>query len=184
MVDTAFGGDSFLMAGGAMAHHGELRLAFVGVVAFLGAVAGDLLWFEVGRRFGRAFIQKRPKLAEHTARIQRGVDRFGAWFVFGFRFIYGIRTATPVLLGASGYPLRKFFWLNALGGLVWTVVFAAIGWGLGSGLTTLLGRHGRLEEVLAAAVLLTVVLWAVWAVVTKRRRRAAVAGGRERLKQV
>jgi membrane protein DedA with SNARE-associated domain len=170
-VGTFFEGETIVLAAGALAHRGLLSWPLVTLAAFVGSVLGDQLWFFVGRRYGRAFIDKRPPLRVHMQRVEGWLARYGAWFVLGFRFVYGVRTVSPIVLGASGYAVLRFVPLNLAGALVWALAFVATGFGLGAGLHALLGRVTRLEEVLGCALLISLVLW--W--LRTRRTRAARA---------
>lgn len=158
-LGTFFEGETVLLVAGAMAHRGLLSLPLVMFAAFVGSVAGDQLWFLLGRRYGRTFIAKRPRLAAHAGRVESGLKRYGTPFVLGFRFLYGLRTVTPVLLGASAYPVQRFMILNVVGAAVWALVFGLLGFTVGTGLSHLLGRGTRVEEAVAVALVLALVLW-------------------------
>lgn len=173
LVGTFLEGETVLLLGGAMAHHGLLSLPGVMLAAFAGSVAGDQLWFHVGKRLGRAAIERRPRWQRHVVRVERWLARFGTAFVLGFRFIYGVRTVSPLLLGASGYSQRRFSWLNVVGAALWATSFAALGWGLGAGLRRALGRNARWEELGALALVLAVAAAVAHRVVWTRRSRNA-----------
>jgi membrane protein DedA with SNARE-associated domain len=172
---TFFEGEAILIAGGALAHRGLLSLPLVMLAAFVGSVAGDQVWFQAGRRFGRPFIERRPRWKTRATRAEVWVARYGALFVFGFRFIYGIRTITPLFLGASAYSMKHFALLNVLGGAAWAVVFGGAGWALGASMETLLQRTTRLEELVGAVVVVAFGMWLVSRMV--QRRRTARGGG-------
>ncbi|HLV68587.1 MAG TPA: DedA family protein [Polyangiaceae bacterium] len=158
-VGTFLEGEIVLIAGGALAHRGLLSLPFVVLAAFLGSVAGDQLWFYVGKRAGRSFVTRRPRLREHAHKAERRLARRGTAFVFGFRFLYGLRTVTPVVLGATGYPALRFLLLNTGGAALWSVLFGGLGFALGASLEALLRRAVRVEELLAAALVVGLLLW-------------------------
>jgi membrane protein DedA with SNARE-associated domain len=52
-----------LVGAGALAGTGELDLGVVLLVSTLGAVAGDLVWYEAGRRRGGAVLETLCRLA-------------------------------------------------------------------------------------------------------------------------
>lgn len=131
-LGTVLEGETVLIAGGAAAQHGLLQLPLVIIVGFVGAFVGDQVWFRVGGRVGKPLIETRPRLAEKAAKATRALERWGAVFVLGFRFVYGIRTVSPLLLGAASYPARRFALLNALGAALWAVTFGYVGFGAGA----------------------------------------------------
>jgi membrane protein DedA with SNARE-associated domain len=173
-VGTLFEGEAVLIAGGALAHRGLLSLPLVIAASFIGSVGGDQLWFQVGRRWGRRLFERGGRIQMRAERVRAWLGRRGALFVFSFRFIYGMRTATPIALGASNYPPWRFALLNVLGGAVWAVVFGAAGWALGASLASVLQRATRVEEVLAASLGLTLAIWLAAKAIRRRqaRRRA------------
>ncbi len=46
-------------------------------------------------------------------------------FILAFRFIYGMRTVSPVIIGLSSVSARRFVVLNAVAAIVWGVVISA-----------------------------------------------------------
>ena len=172
VLGTFFEGETVVLLGGAMAHRGLLTLPGVVLAAFAGSVAGDQLWFLAGKRWGLAAVERRPRWRVRVARMQRWLADYGTTFVVGFRFIYGIRTVSPLLLGASGYSQRRFAWLNAVGAAVWAASFAALGWGVGEGLRRTFGRDARWEEMGIIVLGLAAVVAIVHRVATKPTARS------------
>lgn len=160
-LGTFLEGETILIAAGAMAHKGLLSQPLVIGVALLGAYCGDLLWYFIGRKYGYPFIQKRPKLLSRLAATQKLLDRYGILFVLSFRFIYGIRTVAPVLLGIVKYPFKRYAALNGLSAIVWSITFSYIGWGLGFGFRQIVDRHPRIEEIILIALITGFLLWLV-----------------------
>lgn len=174
-LGTFFEGETILIAAGAMAHRGLLSLWWVIGAAFVGSLAGDQLWFLLGRRYGQPFIEKRPKVQQRTALVEGWLRRYGTLFVLGFRFLYGLRSVTPVLLGASRYAPSRFLGLNAVGAALWAVSFGYLGYGVGASLTALLDRHGRVEELLLAGAGVSAVVALLSLRARRKRQRAAAA---------
>nr|PZN22783.1 MAG: hypothetical protein DIU78_15090 [Pseudomonadota bacterium] len=171
-VGTFLEGEVVLIAGGALAHRGLLSLPVVVLAAFVGSVTGDQLWFHVGRRAGRSFVTRRPRLREPARRAEARLARRGTAFVLGFRFLYGLRTVTPIILGATGYSTTRFLVLNVVSAAVWATIFGTLGFALGASLESLLRRAVRVEELLAAAVVVGLLLW----MATRARRHRSGAG--------
>jgi len=168
VVGTFFEGEAILIAGGALAHRGLLSLPLVMVAAFVGSVLGDQLWFQLGRRFGRPLLERRPAWKSRADAVEAQVERYGSAFVIGFRFIYGVRAITPALLGISRYSVAWFTFLNLVGAAVWAAAVGGIGYGLGAALASVLQRAVRVEESLVAGAALTVVGWLIWRVIRRR----------------
>jgi membrane protein DedA with SNARE-associated domain len=167
-IGTFFEGETIVVAAGAMAHKGLLTFKDVALAAFIGSTLGDTTWFMAGRYFGRPMLDKNEKWRKRSQKIQQFSDRFGIFFVLIFRFIYGIRTVTPAVLGATHYPVARYMILNAISAAIWAVAFTSIGWGLGEGIKQVLSRRGHIYELVLAAILLSAVLWIAWIFLKKK----------------
>ncbi len=167
-VGAFFEGEAVLVAAGALAHKGLLSLPAVMLAAFSGSVAGDQLWFQLGRHYGRPLLERRPAWSARAEQVNQRLARYGSVFVFGFRFIYGVRTITPALLGMSGYSASRFAWLNLSGALVWAVAVGGAGWALGAALAGLLQRAAHVEELIAAALAVALLAWGGWRLYRRR----------------
>lgn len=152
-LGTAVEGEGVLIAGGILARHGALSLPLVVLAAFAGSLGATQGWFAFGRRSGARLLESRPRWRDRAETVRGAVERRGALFVVGYRFVIGTRTLTPAVLGASGYPRRRFLVLDAVGAALWSVVVGLAGWSLGSAVVLLLRRAARLEELLALSVL-------------------------------
>jgi membrane protein DedA with SNARE-associated domain len=170
---TVLEGEAVLVAAGAMAHQGLLALPWVIAAAGVGGLVGDQMWFLLGRRYGTPFLQKRPKLQERASVVQTWLDKYGTLFLIGFRFMYGLRSVTPVLLGATNFPVRRFALFNVIGAVLWSVSFGLIGYSLGAGFKALFARHGHAHEHMLAGVVVALVI--ALFVFLRMRRRARLA---------
>ncbi|GAA2327035.1 DedA family protein [Dactylosporangium salmoneum] len=100
--------------------------------ASVGAIVGDSIGYLIGRRGGRALLERFgrrfPKHfgPEHLAKAERAFQRWGVWAVFFGRFIALLRILAGPLAGALRVPYAKFLAANALGGITWSfgTVFA------------------------------------------------------------
>lgn len=162
-------GESVLILGGALAHRGLLSLPLVMLTAFLSAFSGDQFWFQMGRRYGRPLLVRHPKWLARIGAAQARLQRYGDLFVFGFRFIYGIRTVTPALLGMSDYPRARFVWLNFAGVAVWSVAISWAGWALGAAFQQVMERAVHVQKLVGAGLGAALVVWLAVALVRRRR---------------
>ncbi|NUP04884.1 MAG: DedA family protein [Polyangiaceae bacterium] len=157
-VGTFFEGETMLIIAAALAHRGLLSLPLVMLSAGAGSLAGDQLWFVVGRRGGRSFLERRAEWAARATRMRAWLTHYGSAFVLGFRFLYGFRTVTPLMLGATGYHWKRFAVLNGIGAVLWSVAFSGLGWALGASLSQALGRASQVEEIALASLVVGVLL--------------------------
>jgi membrane protein DedA with SNARE-associated domain len=167
ILGTFLEGEAALVIGAAMAHRGLLSFPLVCLSALGGSFASDQLWFALGKHAGAPFLEKRPALARHVAVVERWIKRWGTLYVLSFRFLYGLRTVSPVVLGVTRYPAGRYVALNFVGGAVWALAFGAGGYGLGAVIAKLVGHVSRLQEAIAGALGLAVALW----LIARRRER-------------
>lgn len=110
ILGTFFEAETILAMAGFAAHQGYLKLEWVILSGFLGTLCGDQLYFYIGRRKGTAFLEKRPYWKSRSQLIFDLLKRHQLLLILGFRFVYGLRTATPFVIGASGrYIAPSFF---------------------------------------------------------------------------
>jgi membrane protein DedA with SNARE-associated domain len=162
-------GETALLAGAALSRSGTLFLPWVVATAVAGAIFGDNIGFLIGRRGGRALLERfGSKLGLTPARLvefDRFFDKHGAKTVFIARFVTGLRVFGALLAGASDLPWGRFLLYNATGAVAWATTFGAVGYFLAYSWETLeewIGRSGL-------ALLAVVAIIAVVAVLRRRR---------------
>jgi membrane protein DedA with SNARE-associated domain len=180
VVGTFLEGETILVLAGLAAHRGYLSLPAVIAAGFLGTFLGDQLYFALGRRRGQAFLAKRPTWQPRIERARNFLTRHAVVFIFGFRFLYGLRTVSPFVIGMSHVPARRYLVLNTLGGTVWSVAVALLGYGLGEGAELLLGRVRRFEVWIFLAVAVAgATVWSIYLLRLRRASRREPPGGQE-----
>lgn len=165
-------GEVVLLAAGFAAHQGLLGFREVVAVAIVAACAGDQTFYWVGRVWGPAILERAPRLAAQFARVAALLHRYAGGAVVLMRFLYGLRIAGPILIGASKLPSSRFFVFNVLGALLWAPLIASLGWTFGEALQRVEGRLQHIE--LALVGLLAIVAaggWAAGRIAAIRRRR-------------
>ena len=158
-----------MIAAGFAAHQGYMKLWLVMLAAFAGSLAGDQVYFFIGRLKGKPFLEKRPVWRAKAMRVSRLVDRHSTWIMLLFRFMYGFRTVTPLVIGASRISVYRFLALNAAGALIWVVAFSCIGFLFGAAAENIFREARKIEGWLALAILGAGAL--VWAIYFLRRKR-------------
>lgn len=151
-------GETSVLAGGLFAHEGMLSLPGVLIAAATGSFVADQAFFAAGRRFRDHRWVRRAQDKPAFARALDTLERHPIGFIFAFRFLYGLRTVSPIAIGTSHVPTRTFLWINALAASIWAALFTGLGYVFGTGIAELLGRyrpHGRqwLWVALAAVIL-------------------------------
>ncbi|GAA2488971.1 DedA family protein [Streptomyces longisporus] len=163
-------GETAVIVGGVLARRGNVELVWLTLAVVLAAIAGDSVGYEIGRRAGPPLLSRGP-LRRRAGRVEKARDlirRRGPAAVFVGRFVALFRSLVPALAGASNMPYRRFLLYNALGGLVWGVGNALLGYAAGAAYEraeTLVGRTVALA--FAAIVVVALVVWRI-----RRHRRS------------
>jgi membrane protein DedA with SNARE-associated domain len=173
-VGSVLEGETMLVIAGFAAHRGYLDLPWVMLVALAGAMAGDQAWFFLGRGRGRALIAARPRWQQRAVRVQVLLERHPLPVLLGFRFAYGLRIITPLMIGMSGYSPARFFFFNATGAVLWSVIVAGAGYLFGEGLQLILRNVRHYERWVM--LLLVVAGACAWSWHLWRSRRNGRAG--------
>lgn len=152
-VGTFLEGEMVLALAGAAAAHGYLSFPTILAVAACGAFLGDQLCFFVGRRYGQRILARFPRLAARVPRVQALLRRWDAPAVILLRFLYGLRTAGPIIIGTCGISPWRLAVFNFIGVLLWTPVVGGIGYAAGYALHEWLGRlkHAQLGLLVLVA---------------------------------
>jgi len=158
-------GETFAILGGLFARRGLLSLPLVMLVLTVGSFTADQIWFYLGRHFREHPRVKRMLAGEKARQALAMLERRPIPFLFSFRFIWGIRTVSPIIIGTSNVSARLYLLLNALAAVSWALIFSTIGYALGRVAEQLLGSLARFEHVMLVAVLplLLLALLGAWA---------------------
>lgn len=149
-----------LVAAGVAAAVGDLSVAAVLAVGFAAALAGDVVAFEAGRRWGARVVARLPARAHGAAaRVQAALSRhLGEALVLG-RFSAVVRHLAAPVAGSSGVPRRRFLGWAAAGTGLWALRASATGFLAATGLAG--GASGPLALV-AVAVAASALLAPRW----------------------
>ena len=128
------------------------------VTAIAGAILGDNLGFLIGRRGGRALVERfGPRIGltrDRLLQFDRFFDRHGAKTVFIARFVTGLRVFGALLAGTSGLSWGRFLLYNSTGAIAWATTFGGVGYLLAYSWQTLELWIGRSGLVLLAAIVI------------------------------
>ena len=169
LVGTFLEGETILVLAGLAAHRGYMHLDWVIAAAFAGSLCGDQLFFFLGRRHSETFLKRRPLWKSRVDRVKRLLDRFRTPLILVFRFLYGLRTVTPFVIGMSSVRFTRFLFLNAIGAFVWAVAFGTGGYLFGDALDLMIGNIKRYEIKLFGLIAVAgVIMWLVYFLRQKR----------------
>jgi len=161
--------ETVLAAAGYLVWSGRLHLFPVLIVGLASAVAGDNVGYWLGRRYGRAMVERYAHWLLKPGRVvvaESFVRRYGALAVCVARFVGGFRFLAGPLAGAVGLPFRSFLSGNLVGALLFVPYAVGIGYAIGYGLGPYmaevqrsLGGIGHIVLLLAIIVVVVLVAW-------------------------
>jgi membrane protein DedA with SNARE-associated domain len=121
-------GEVALLTAGFLCRHGMMSLRFVMLFAFLGTLITEQCMFFVGRNYGVKLLKKYPKLSKKTHNVIEFLKKYNSAFIFGSRFVYGIRNISPLVIGMAEIPPLRFSTLNMPAAFIWSVLVAGAGY--------------------------------------------------------
>lgn len=170
-------GESLVIISGMLTAAGLFELPTLIAVVSAGAVVGDSIGYEMGRRLGRPWLLRRGRRLGLSQDRLEAVDAFfarhGGKAVLIGRFIGFLRALTPFVAGSSRMPYLRFLAYNVTGGVLWSVACVLVGYFAGTAWPIAERWVGRVGLVLGLAVVGGAALWL-------RRRRSARAPRRRR----
>lgn len=131
-----------LVVAGALAADGQLAAAGVLAVALAACLFGDLAWYAAGRRYGGGVMRLlcRVSLSPDSC-VQRSELQFQRWragVLLVAKFVPGLATVAPPLVGAMGLRLPVFLLFDGIGSLLWAGLAVALGYAFAAQIDDLL----------------------------------------------
>jgi len=164
-------GETALIAGAVLAHQGQLDIVILIAVVAAAAIVGDNVGYLIGRRGGRALLERSGPFERHRRAVLRKgepfFERHGPKAVFLGRWVAGLRIAAAWLAGINRMRWTTFLVWNAAGGIAWAVSVGLVGYFVGAAAEKLIRDVG-----FVAVALVVVAALVVAALVVIRRRRA------------
>ena len=151
-LGAAFEGQTAVVAGGFLAHLKLMSVWTVGASAFAGSGLIDQALFLAGRRFRSHDFVVRTSQTKAFAQALGFIERYPVSYVIAFRFLFGLRLASPIAIGVSQMPALRFAFLNLLSAAIWAGTFTAIGFWFGQTFEAWFGRLKGLEHGLGVAL--------------------------------
>lgn len=171
-VGAGVEGETAVATGGLLAHQHLLPLGGVVAAGALGSFLADQLFFHMGRSYRDHPRVQRLRASPLFARALQLIERHPTGFVFAFRFLYGMRTISPMAIGTTAIPFARFAALNAAAAILWSILITAAGYAFGHGIELAFGRLRHVEHLaLAVAGLAALLLALAWIIRRRVRTR-------------
>src|SRR4051812_30113332 len=172
-------GETALVTAAALAGGGKLNIVGVFLAATFGSVTGGVTGYWVGQRGGQAIVIRFGRALrldeQRLERARKFFEEHGASALIVGRFIAVVRSFLGIFAGVAAMPERRFTIYNALGGLIWSLTFSAVGYLFGKNIPAIMRDLGRVSLVLALVLALVILLVVSWRWFSANRSRIVAA---------
>jgi membrane protein DedA with SNARE-associated domain len=137
----SFGGGFLALAvASVLSYAGELNIYITMVVAGVSNFLGDQTLFMLAR-YNKAYAKDMMK--KYGRKVAYGhvmMRRYGSIAIFIQKYVYGIKTLIPLIIGLTKYDTKRFLVHNFFATIVWTIVVSAVSYSLGEVILNLSGE--------------------------------------------
>jgi membrane protein DedA with SNARE-associated domain len=166
--------------GGIAAHEGELQLDRVILAITFGGWGATALLYALGRLKWEWIRRRWPRTRATGTIALRVVGRNPVTASFLVRMAFGLRIVLPLACGAARVPIAIYLPASLLGSALWSTIFTLLGYAAGEAAVQVVGKLGRVGEIVGAVIMTALVFAFVWwrrkrIARKERRRRARVA---------
>ena len=172
-------GEFTVIVGGVIAGQGEISIVPLIGLTWACCIAGDTVSFFVGRRLGRAFLERHgPKVKithERLEQVDGYFDRHGGKTILIGRFIGLVRAVAPFVAGASGLRYRRFIPYSVIGTGLWATAYLLLGYVFYRSFDRVAAVAGRATLVFAVLVALAVAIRFAYVRLREEEQRARFA---------
>ena len=158
--------DLLLVAAGALVAGGRMSLPLVLCIGVSGCLAGDLVWFGAGRRWGSKVLHILCNFTGDPVRCTQGAHtsfaRWGLKLLLVAKFIPGMDAIAPPIAGMEDSPLPSFVTLDAVGSLLWSGFYVGLGFYFSHELTIAIRVASHFAIALALLIGCPVAIMVTW----------------------
>lgn len=131
LIGVIFEGEMVVLSSVIAAHHGHLNIWIVLAIAFTGTICSDWFYFFLGRRHGKSWLDKKPNLHKRIAKVHYWLEEHPVLIIVLYRFMYGFRTVTPLMMGTSSLRIRTYVLYSLISILIWACFYVGTGYAFG-----------------------------------------------------
>lgn len=126
-IGTIFEGETVLILGAYAVQQHILVFWFLVAVATAGGFISDQVYYQIGSKYGRDFIAKKPTFKQKFDRASVFIDRYPYMTILCMRFAWGLRTVLPLSVGIRHVPLLKFILVDLIACFIWAFIIVSVG---------------------------------------------------------
>ncbi|AKP72641.1 Inner membrane protein YohD [Piscirickettsia salmonis] len=135
-----------------------LQLPIFIALATTASTLHNQLFFFLGRCFGHRIFKYFPKSYKKMLIINNLFKKYDILLILGMRCLYGLRIATPIVLGMSKISWLRFLSYDLIGGLIWSSILILAGYYCGNTLKKILNNPNHYSLTLISILMLCTLL--------------------------
>jgi membrane protein DedA with SNARE-associated domain/rhodanese-related sulfurtransferase len=137
-----------MLAAGALAGAGRMDLGLAILLSVAACLAGDVIWYELGKRRGRQALGFLCRISLEpdfcVRRTENFFTRHGIRALILAKFIPGLSTLAPAMAGLFGIRFNRFLGYDGLGAGLWSLTFVLPGYVFSSEIEAIAAHESRL----------------------------------------
>lgn len=123
----SFGGGMVALIGaGILSSMGKMDISSAIVIATVANFVGDSVLFylsQSNKKEVMGYMKKHKRKIAYTNLLMR---KYGWLAVFLQKYIYGVKTLVPIVMGLTKYDFKKFITLNFFASIVWGLLIGLV----------------------------------------------------------
>ncbi|KLD63277.1 sulfurtransferase [Dyella japonica DSM 16301] len=158
-----------MIVAGALASTERLPLSGVVAVAVLACLLADYAWYAAGRYFGGGVMRTLCRISlSPDSCVKQSELRFQRWrggVLLLAKFVPGLSTVAPPLVGAMGLRTAPFVFFDGVGSLLWVGVAVSLGYVFSTQIDDLLvtlANAGSVALMLIGSLLVLYIIMKWW----------------------
>ncbi len=153
----SFGGGFLALAvAGVLSFSGELNLYISMAVAASANIIGDQFLFYLARHNKTQAKQMMGKYHKYVEKTENMMIKLGSFAIILQKYIYGIKTLIPLIIGLTTYDTKKFLIFNIIGAVLWAAIVGYLSYSLGEVVVNMAEEYKNYGIAIAIVLVLTV----------------------------
>jgi membrane protein DedA with SNARE-associated domain len=161
-------GEIALVTASMTAQTGIVNIYLVSAVAFIATLVTDWFFFFLGKYAGDKVLHRFESLQKRTHIPMQWLRKKPGFVLFFYRYLYGLRIVSLLIIGMSKISVRKFLWISFLSILFWTILFSLIGFYIGELIAGLLELFENISVYIAISILIAFLLLFIFKQLAKK----------------
>jgi len=156
----SFGGGMLALAiASVFAYSGELNIYYVIVIATIANIIGDQFLFLIARNNKQKAQDMIKKYQNQVDMAHNMMAKYGWVAIIIQKYIYGIKTIIPLVIGLTTYQNNKFLFFNILGAIIWGLVVGLSAYFLGDIVLSFLEEYKNYGVIFLLLIVVSIVIW-------------------------